>query len=118
MFVWPREGVWGISFLCYQILPFVFHHMLGLIGFRKNSVVLVISLLVSLIVDQVQKFCKVETQRLPSAHPGTGIVAMALELLATNSSLQRSRLFFCAPESLMRGKWREALQNLLVSARQ
>ena len=48
--------VWLPTSFCYQIFPFVFHHMLGLIGFGKSRTVLVyISPLVSLMVDQVPK---------------------------------------------------------------
>ena len=48
---------------------------------------------------------------------GTGIVAVAQELLATDSSLQHYSLLFCAPESLMKSRLRESLENLLVSSR-
>ena len=53
VFVWLPTG-FGKS-LCYQILPFVFDHKLGLIGSGMSSAVLVVSPLVSLMVDQVQK---------------------------------------------------------------
>ena len=86
----------------------------GLIGFGKSSAVLIISPLVSLMVDQVQKFRSRDTKTFISSSC-TRIVGMAQELLATDSSLQHNRLFFCAPKSLMKGKWREALENPLVS---
>ena len=107
---------WGLgtSFLCFQILLFVFHYMLGLIGFGKSSAFPLISLLVSPMVDQVQKLWRRDAKTSISSSV-TGIVAMAQELLATSSSFQGSRLFFCAPESLMKGIWREALENPLVS---
>ena len=103
----------GTSSLCYHS-PFVFHHTPGLIGFGKSSAVLVISPLVSLMVDQVQKLRSRDAKTYISSSC-TGIVAMAQELLATDSSLQHNRLFFCAPESLMKDKWKEALENPLVS---
>ena len=65
----------GTSSLCYQILPFVFHHTPGLIGFGKRSAVLVISPLVSLMVDQVQKLRSRDTKTFISSSC-TGIVAM------------------------------------------
>ena len=80
------------------------------IGFGKSSAVLVISPLVSLMVDQVQKLPSRDAKTFISSSC-TGVVAMAQELLATDSSLQHNRLFFCASESLMKGKWREALEN-------
>ena len=108
-----RRGL-GTSSLCYQILPFVFHHTPGLIGSGKSSAVLVISPLVSLMVDQVQKLRSRDAKTFINSS-FTGIVGLAQELLATDSSLQHNRLFFSAPESLMKGKWREALENPLVS---
>ena len=53
VFLWLPMG-FGKS-LCYQILPFVFDHKLGLIGSGKNSAVLIVSRLVFLMVDQIQK---------------------------------------------------------------
>ena len=41
--------------ICYQILPFVSDHKHGLVRSGKSIGVLVISLVVSLIVDHVQK---------------------------------------------------------------
>ena len=41
--------------LCYQIVPFIFNHKLGVTGPGKSSTSLVVSLLVSLIVDQAQR---------------------------------------------------------------
>ena len=110
------DRILGTSSLCYQILPFIFHRTPGLIGFRKSSAVLLISPLVSLMIDQVQKLRSQGAETFISSSC-TGIVAMDQELLATDSSFQRNRLFFCAPESIMKGKWREALENPLVSVR-
>ena len=47
MFVWLLTG-YGKS-LCYQVLPFLFDHT----GRRTDSLVVVVSPLVSLMVDQV-----------------------------------------------------------------
>ena len=49
------DVIWEHPLSVFKILPFVFHHTPGLIGFGKSSAVLVISPLVSLMVDQVQK---------------------------------------------------------------
>ena len=65
-------------------------------------------------VDQVQRLRSRDAKSFISLSC-TGIVAMAQELLAIDSSLQHNRLFYCAPESLMKDKWREALENPLVS---
>ena len=87
-------------FVC---LPTGFGNVLSLLS--KSSAVLVISPLVSLMVYLVQKLRGRHAKTFISSSC-TGIVAMAQELLATDSSLQHNRLFFCAPESLMKGKWR------------
>ena len=65
----------------------LFHQTLGLIGFGKSSAVLIISPLVSLMVDQVPKLRSRDMKTFISLS-STGIVAMAQELLATDSSLQ------------------------------
>ena len=72
--------------------------------------------LVSLMVDQVQKL-RSRGVKVSVISSSTGIMAMAQELLATDSSLQHDSLLFCAPESLMKSRWREALENPLVSSR-
>ena len=115
VFVWLPTG-FGKS-LCYQILPFVFDHKLGLIGTGKSIAVLVVSPLVSPMVGQVQKL-RSRGAKAASFHP-------VLELWQwlksywqrIQVSMQQDSLLFCAPESLMKSRWREALGNPLVSSR-
>ena len=102
--------------LCYQILPFVFDHKLGLVCSEKNSAVVVVSPLVSLMVDQVQRL-RSRGAKASIITSATGIMSAAEELLATDSSLLRDSLRFCAPESLVKTRWRGALENPLVSSR-
>ena len=45
------DGVWNS--LCYPILSFIFDNELSLLGSKKNSAILVISPMLSLVVDQV-----------------------------------------------------------------
>ena len=45
--------------ICYQILPFVSDHKLGPICSGKSIGVLIISLMVPLIFDRVQKLCEI-----------------------------------------------------------
>ena len=52
VFVWLQTGYRKCP--CNQVLPFVFDHKLGLIGSERSSAVLVVSPLVSMMVDQVQ----------------------------------------------------------------
>ena len=67
----------------------LFHQTFGLIGFGKSSAVLIISPLVSLMVDQVPKL-RSRDMKTSISLSSTGIVAMAQELLATDSSLQHN----------------------------
>ena len=50
--VWLPTG-FGKS-LCFQTLPFVMDHKLGLVGTQNSNAVLVVSPLVALMVDQVR----------------------------------------------------------------
>ena len=100
--------------LCYQVLPFVFDHKLGLIGSGSSSLVLVISPLLSLMVDQVQSL-RSRGAKSSIITSGPGIVA---ELLATDSNFLSDTLLFCAPESLVKNRWREVLKNPSVSSSQ
>ena len=81
VFVWLPTGS-GKS-LCYQALPFVMDHKLGLVGTPKSSSVLVVSPLVALMVDQVKalRSCKVKSSIITSRSD------LAKPLLATESSL-------------------------------
>ena len=72
---------------CYQVLPFVSGHKLGSIRSEKSIGVLVISPMVSLIVDHIQKLRDLRGW-LPSSHPALWIVAVVQELQETKSSLQ------------------------------
>ena len=47
--------------LCYQALPFIMDFKLGLVGSQKHSLVLVVSPLVVLMVDQVTSLRKTST---------------------------------------------------------
>ena len=40
-----------------------------------------------------------------------------LSLLATEEDMSKSKLLFCAPEALVCGRWREALEQLELSCR-
>ena len=87
-----------------------------MIGSGKSNAVLVVSLLVSLMVDQVQKL-QSQGAKASIISSSARIVAVAQELLATNASLQQDSGLFCPPESLMKSRGREALENLLGSSR-
>ena len=104
VFVWLPTG-YGKS-LCYQVLPFVFDHKYS----RTDSLVVVVSPLVSLMVDQVdglrQKGVKAAIMSTLSKfgdHSAT--------LLATDTGLKDYKLLFCAPEAIQTGRWRDAFEE-------
>ena len=110
VFLWLPTG-FGKS-ICYQSLPFVFDYKLGRTNAPpdQRSVVLVVSPLVSLMVDQV------------SALQSAGICAAILsgnkgvdkQLLATESEVKMGKfcLLFSAPEAIIvSDRWRELLME-------
>jgi ATP-dependent DNA helicase RecQ len=112
VFLWLPTG-FGKS-LCYEVLPFVFDMKLGrLADSNTNSVVIVVSPLVSLMIDQVRS--------LKSRGVKAAIMSSASGaekgLLATDEDLCNSSLLFCAPEAIVLGKWREALEKPELSGR-
>ena len=94
--------------MCYQALPFVMDYQRGLVGCSETSAVLVVSPLTALMVDQVKS--------LRSRGVHTSIITSGGELvkgfMATESSLSRDSLLFCAPEALVLSKWRDALEKI------
>ncbi len=81
--------------LCYQAIPFVMDFKLGRTGTSITSAILVVSPLVSLMVDQVEDLRrKVKTSIITSGSD------LAKPLLAGETSLCTDSLLFCAPEAL------------------
>ena len=111
VFVWLPTG-YGKS-LCYQALPFVMDHKNGLAGTRESSAVLVITPLIALTFDQVQSL-KSNGVKSNIISSGSGI---SRDVLGTESSLCSESILFCTPESLIRSKWRNAVENPKVSER-
>lgn len=111
VFVWLPTG-FGKSF-CYQALPFVMDHKLGLIGTSKSSSVLVVSPLIALMIDQVKSLrCReVQSSIITSGRN------LAKPFMATESSMCTDSLLFCTPEALVSRKWREILDVPAVSDR-
>ena len=111
MFVCLPTG-YGKS-LCYQALPFLMDHKLGLVGTSRSSAVLVVSPLVALMIDQVRclKSRGVKCSIL------TLSVAVPNEYLASVQSLSSDSLLFCAPEALVLDRWRGYLDNRAISDR-
>ena len=117
VFVWLPTG-FGKS-LCYEVLPFVMDCKLGRVDSQSGkysaccSVVLVISPLISLMVDQVLSL----RRRGVDASILSYGVGVKQELLATEDDLGKCSLLFCAPEALVGSRWREAIEKPVISDR-
>lgn len=117
VFVWLPTG-FGKS-MCYEALPFVMDCKLGRVNRELGeysaccSVVLVISPLISLMVDQVLSL----RRRGVDASIITCGGGVKQELLATEHDLGKCSLLFCAPEALVGSRWREAIERPVISDR-
>ena len=107
VFVWLPTG-FGKS-ICYEVLPFMFDKKVG----RDNSLVIVISPLVSLMVDQVRSL-RSRSVKASVMSSGSGVEK---EFIATDDDLIGNSHLFCAPEALVAGRWRDAIENPEVSSR-
>ena len=103
VFLWLPTG-FGKS-ICYEILPFLFDLKLAS---GECSIVIVVSPLVSLMVDQVASLrSRGMRAAIMSGHRGVDS-----ELLATDRNVETGKfsLLFCAPEAIIASeKWREML---------
>ena len=117
VFVWLPTG-FGKS-LCYEVLPFVMDCKLGRVAGESQqcrticSVVLVISPLISLMVDQVLSL----RRRGVDAAIITSGGGVSKDLLATDDNMGKYSLLFCAPEALVGSKWRETVEKPVISER-
>ncbi len=86
---------------------------LGRAGTSKTSAILVVSPLVSLMVDQVEDLRRrnVKTSLITSCSD------LAKPLIAGETNLYTDILLFCAPEALALPKWRAALETPAVFER-
>ena len=110
VFLWLPTG-FGKS-VCYEVLPFVMDHKRGKLGTGQTnySVVLVISPLVSLMIDQVSSLReRGVTAAILSGHPG---VPVELQASVPDVCAIRFSLLYAAPEAIIRvDKWRTVLLN-------
>lgn len=114
VFLWLPTG-YGKS-LCYQCLPFLFDYKLSkvdLVPPSKKSVCLVVSPLVSLMVDQVVSL------RGKGVHAAilSGNKGIDVKLLATDKEIGDGShsLLFSAPEALACDRWRQLLMEAPLS---
>ena len=96
--------------MCYQTLPFLLDYKYGL---QRRSAVLVVSPLISLMIDQVQKL------RAKSVKSSivTSSRNVELDLLASDSSLRTDSIFYCALEALVVPRWRASFEDPALSGR-
>lgn len=107
VFVWLPTG-FGKS-ICYEVLPFVLGDKLG----QTDSLVIVVSPLVSLMVDQVQNL---RCRNVMSAIMSSGS-KVDKEYIASDEDLKESRLLFCTPEAIDYGHWRDVIAEPTLSSR-
>lgn len=111
VFVWLPTG-FGKS-ICYQMLPFVFDRKLGRVSSHQlgksvtSSVVLVISPLIALMLDQVMALRK----RGVDAAIITTRGEVQEELRTTESNRSKYSLLYSTPEALTCSRWKETLEK-------
>ena len=86
---------------------------IGRINSQSGSVVIVVSPLIALMVDQVVGL----RERGVNATVITTGGGVREELRATENDMSKCSLLYCAPEALINSRWREALENPLFSDR-
>ena len=112
VFVWLPTG-FGKS-LCYQAVPFVVDYKMSLAGSRRSSTVLVVTSLIALMLDQVHSL---QSKGVKSSIITSTSHGISRDLLVTDSLLVSISHLFCVPESLVRSKWRSAIESPQISKR-
>ena len=108
VFLWLPTG-FGKS-LCYEVLPFVFDDKLG----RNDSAVIVVSPLISLMLDQVRSL---RSRSVRAAIMSSGQSKIDKVFLATDNDMRECSLLFCTPEAIDTAKWKESIANSEFSTR-
>lgn len=112
VFVWFPTG-YGKS-VCYQALPFMFDHKLGRSNPVDRSVVLVVSPLVSLMIDQVTSLRSIGVGAaiISTSSQAGGQQPLGRELLVDERDVEGGKfsLLFGAPEAIVGSeRWRQLL---------
>ena len=108
VFSWLPTG-YGKS-ICYQVLPFLLSSGTSTIV----SLVIVISPLVSLMVEQTRALRKVGVK---AAILSSAAGKVDRTLVANEEDMCSCRLLFCAPEAILCSTWRETMQSKSVAER-
>ena len=85
--------------LCYQVLPFMFDHKVGLLG---RNVMVVLSPLKVLMADQIKSLrdCGVNAVVISGSKD-----TFTSYFIASESTRRTASLIFCSPEALISPKW-------------
>ena len=78
-----------------------------------RSLVIVVSPLVSLMIDQARSL-RSRGVKVAVMSSGSGVEK---DLIATDDDLTNSSLLFCAPEAILSTRWRKAIEKPEVSCR-
>ena len=103
--------------ICFQALPFVFDHKLGLVGGKKRSCVIVVSPLIALMVDQVRSLRRSGVEAVVFSSSSRERSIIDKEFIATDGNMRGASLIFSSPEALAHPKWREVLEDPLLCDR-
>ena len=114
VFVWLPTG-FSKSF-CYEAISFVLDWKLKRTDSgTRSSLVLIVSPLVALMVDQV---CSLRTRGVKAAIiSGGGAGGFDEEFIAKDKDFGECSLLFGAPEAFLRSKWRDTMENPCITQR-
>ena len=101
--------------ICFHVLPFLFDRKLGCMDGERKSCVIVISPLISLMVDQVRNLRASGVEAVVISSVSRQSVDE--EFLANEENLRSCSLIYSSPEALLHIKWREVFENSLVTNR-
>ena len=104
-----------VKALCFHVLPFLFDRKLGHMDGERKSCVIVISPLISLMVDQVRNLRASGNEAVVISSVSRQSVDE--EFLANEENLRSCSFIYSSPEALLHTKWREVLENSLVTDR-
>ena len=111
VFIWLPTGF--RKSVCFELLPFVYDYKLGRIGTQACSLVLVLSPLISLMVNQVTNL----KLRGVSAAIISGSDKISKHLQATQKDIKSCSLLFSVPEAILGHRWRDSIENPEVADR-
>ena len=95
--------------ICFEVLHFVLDHKLDLVAGHMRSCIIAVTPLLALMVDQVRDLKQACVQAVViSCSPRGGSIV---------KNLRSASVIFSSPEALAHTKWREPLENPLMSSR-